>query len=402
MINKAHVVIGSGYGDEGKGLFTQYFSSLSNRSIVIRFNGGAQAGHTIISKNGDRHVFGHFTANSFLENSKGYLSKHFIVNPIMYLQELEQLKLLGLNPITACHSQCYITTPYDMIINQWLEISRGTSSRHGSCGLGIGETVHRNEIAGKSFKIIDLINGIDLKEKLTELREFFKYRAEELNLSYFFEKNEVVLSDNIIEHFISDLLEMKNNLLCGVDLFSDLYFSGYDVVFEGAQGLLLDQIMGDFPHVTRSNTGLKNVIDICIENNIKNLDVLYATRCYKTRHGAGSLNHELKEKPYENIVDATNIHNEFQGSLRFAYIDVDELKNTIEKDISSVSDLVIDHNININKILGISCLDQTNEIKYFHNDELNVISSDEFYSIFIDDFTVFESRSADGNNISKK
>jgi adenylosuccinate synthase len=402
MINKAKVVIGSGYGDEGKGLFTQYFSSLSEKSIVIRFNGGAQAGHTIISSKGDRHVFGHFTANSFLKNSKGYLSKHFIINPIMYLKELEQIKLLGFNPTTACHSDCYITTPYDMIINQWLEISRGNSSRHGSCGLGIGETVHRNEIAKKTFNVKDLMNGINLREKLNELRDFFKLRVNELGLSHFFKDNEIVLSDNIIENFISDLFDMKNNLILGVNLLTDPYFSNHDIVFEGAQGLLLDQTMGEFPHVTRSNTGLKNVIDICIENNIKNLDVLYATRCYKTRHGAGSLKHELKEKPYENIIDMTNIHNEFQGSLRFAYLDIDELINTIHIDINSVLPLVNNNNIKINKMLGISCLDQTDEIKYFYKENLNTIKSSEFYSVFNNEFTIFESWSAEGDKIFMK
>ena len=75
---KAKVVIGSGYGDEGKGVFTNQLSLENDKSMVIRFNGGAQAGHTVISPDGKRHVFGHFMANSFIPNSRGYFSKHFI------------------------------------------------------------------------------------------------------------------------------------------------------------------------------------------------------------------------------------------------------------------------------------------------------------------------------------
>lgn len=402
MNKTVKVVIGAGYGDEGKGLFTQYFSSMSDKNIVIRFNGGAQAGHTIISENGERHVFGHFTANSFLKNAKGYLSKHFIVNPIMYLKELEQLNNLGFYPTTACHSQAYITTPYDMIINQWLEFSRGINLRHGSCGLGIGETVHRNEVAQHNFQIKDIISNVNLYDKMVELREFFKIRVKQLNLSEYLDKNEIVLSDDLINNFISDIEELKKTLICGIDKLSDSYFDEYDIVFEGAQGLLLDQIMGGFPHVTRSNTGLKNVIDICVENNISDIEVLYATRCYKTRHGAGVLKNELEGKPYKNIVDETNIDNEFQGSLRFAYIDIDELIHTIKADIFSVIDKINKYNLNIKKMIGVSCLDQSENIKYYEKNQLLEVKNSEFFKILPNDYIIYESWSADGTKIVLK
>lgn len=379
---KAKVVIGSGYGDEGKGLFTNYFASLSKKSVVIRFNGGAQAGHTIVSRDGKRHVFGHFTANSFLNNARGYLSQHFLINPIIFLKELNSLQALGLNPVIAVHDDAYITTPYDMAINQWLEKSRGVDSRHGSCGLGIGETVHRSEIAKKLLQIKDTSSASVLKEKLYVIRDFFKFRVNELHLNDYLTESDFMLSDGLIDRFIDDIKTMKETLITGVNFLNHEYFSDCKIIFEGAQGLMLDQIMGEFPHVTRSNTGLKNVIDICKQNNILELDVLYATRCYKTRHGAGSLKNELGFKPYANIIDETNIPNEYQGSLRFAYLDIDELYEFIEKDLSSVEEDVLKHHIRINKGIGISCLDQTDNAYYYKNNNLHKIENVNFKTIF--------------------
>lgn len=378
---KARVVIGAGFGDEGKGVFTNYFSSLSDKSLVIRFNGGAQAGHTVISPTGIRHVFGHFTANSFLPNARGYLSKHFIINPIMFLKELEELNQEGINPIMAAHDECYVTTPYDMLINRWLERSRGDNARHGSCGLGIGETIHRSEVALKPLQLKDTSSIIELREKLIIIGAFFEQRVIELGLEEYYENNGIILHEILADRFIEDVIEMRRHLFTGVNTFQHDFFKGCDVIFEGAQGLMLDQNMGDFPHVTRSNTGLKNVIDICVENNITELDVLYATRCYKTRHGAGNLNHELPGKPYPGIVDETNIPNEHQGAIRFAYLDIDELISCIDKDGDSVHQRVVRNGIKINKSIGITCLDQTDTVFYYEAGQLKSIKSEHFKNV---------------------
>lgn len=368
---KAKVVIGAGYGDEGKGVFTNYLSSLTHKSMVVRFNGGAQAGHTVFNKNGLSHVFGHFTANSFLPESKGYLSKHFIINPIVYLKELSELDSKGINPIIAAHEDCYLTTPYDMLINRWLERSRGENGRHGSCGLGIGETIHRCEVADKPLRFKDTESLVILRDKLIIISHFFEKRVRELGLEKYYKEMGFFLHEKIIDQFIEDIIEMKKTLIYGVNSFSDKYFSDYDIIFEGAQGLMLDQNMGDFPHVTRSNTGLKNVIQICIENNINEIEVLYATRCYRTRHGAGSLKHELTEKPYPNIIDKTNIPNEHQGSIRFAYLDIDELFSYIQRDFDSVHEDITLNQISVKRMIGVSCLDQTEDVFYYQNDILH-------------------------------
>lgn len=366
---KADVIIGAGYGDEGKGYFTDYVSSLKNKSVVVRFNGGAQAGHTVVTPEGKKHVFGHFTSNLFLKNASSYLSKYFQINPVIYLKELNQINNLGIVPDIACHSDCYIATPFDMLINQWLEYTRG-ESRHGSCGLGIGETIHRSEVENVPLYIKDTKNINILKEKLYLVREVFLKRVKELNLEPMLNQYSFVLQQDFIDRFIEDIQQMHNSLKIGVDNINHKFFLEKDIVFEGAQGLMLDQSMGHFPYVTRSNTGLKNVIEFSVENNINELNVIYATRCYKTRHGAGPLKWELKNQPYENIVDNTNIPNEYQGTIRYAYLDLDVLQEAIEKDIKSIEQEITNNNIIVNYKIGMTWLNITPLHYFYHKNKL--------------------------------
>lgn len=323
----------------------------------------------MITPEGVRHVFGHFTSNLFLDNASAYLSKYFQINPIIYLKELKQLNDLGIKPEIACHNECYIATPFDMLINQWLESSRG-DSRHGSCGLGIGETIHRSEVEKIPLYIKETNDETQLKIKLMEIRKVFLKRLKELDLEPMLQKFEFVMKDEFIDKFILDIQEMKQTLKIGVDNLSNDFFKEKSIIFEGAQGLMLDQHMGEFPYVTRSNTGLQNVIDFSIENNINELNVIYATRSYKTRHGAGPLKWEMNNKPYENIVDPTNIPNEYQGTIRFAYLDLDILNEAIMKDIQNVKEKLAKNSIKMNYKIGLTWLNVTTTHYFYHQNKL--------------------------------
>ena len=121
-MHHAHVVIGANYGDEGKGLMTDYLVKKHNAEVVVRFNGGAQAGHTVVTPDGQRHVFSHFGSGT-LAGARTFLSKHFVANPILFLKEKKVLE--ELSPTKKLHNRfmwvdpsVMITTPYDMLINQ--------------------------------------------------------------------------------------------------------------------------------------------------------------------------------------------------------------------------------------------------------------------------------------------
>ena len=156
--------------------------------------------------------------------------------------------------------------------------------------------------------------------------------------------------------FIESCHDMRDMCGQGIEKISDLY---QNIIFEGAQGLLLDQDYGQFPHVTRSNTGIKNILDICEENKIDELDVTYVTRCYTTRHGAGPMDQEILEgQPiYWNVEDKTNIPNKYQGTLRFAPLNITTLKESIENDLKHREN----KNIKISSGLAVTCIDQLDD-----------------------------------------
>lgn len=300
---RGRVVIGANFGDEGKGLVTDYLCQTQGAGIVVRFNGGAQAGHTVVRPDGKRHVFHHFGSGSFA-GVPTYLSQFFIVNPICFYRELEDLRALGLNPTVYAHPDCLVTTFADMMINQTLEDRLG-DKRHGSVGMGINETIERSGVQELRITMADLWNASkSLERKLVEIcGKYATFRTGKP---------------------IDDPGKLIEAYLKGCEaLADDIHPLGIaqcvDPVFEGAQGLLLDQNNKEFfPHLTRSNTGMQNVRVLCAQAGIDEVDAYYVSRTYLTKHGAGPL---PGEDPGIAFEDDTNVAHPYQGRLRFAPLD---------------------------------------------------------------------------------
>jgi adenylosuccinate synthase len=367
------VVIGANFGDEGKGLLTDYFAFKTKNGIVVRFNGGAQAGHTVTTPEGKRHVFGHFGSGSFA-GLPTYLSSFFVVNPMTFIKELSSLERFGVHPEVYVDGSCFITTPYDMLINQITEMWRGRD-RHGSCGLGFNETIERN-LSLECYKLSmrDLSDEALAKQKLQAIRNsYVPMRLKCLGIADIPEKYiDLLQSDNLLESFIYDV----NTMLQLVKIADISLLSSFtSIIFEGAQGLLLDQAYEYFPHVTRSNTGIKNVRELVKKAGLceENLEIVYVTRAYSTRHGAGPFPTELPEKPYSKIVDLTNIPNLYQGTLRFGLLDLNSLSETIQQDLRNVEGLKYTQSI------AMTCLDQIDEkAKYIVDSKVLSSSIEEF------------------------
>lgn len=313
------IVIGANFGDCGKGLMTDYLSQKPN-SIVVCSNGGAQRGHTVTTPDGIRHVFHHFGSGTFTHAST-YLSEDFIVNPIIFKQEYDELMKLGYIPNVYINQDCMLTTPFDMMANQIIEENRG-KNKHGSCGLGIFETIKRYK-AG--------ITDVD-----DHIREYYLEQFERENIILTDEWSRIFLDNGIFEHFLDDWDFMNNHSLA----ISDNYFLNQfdNIVFEAAQGLLLDQNNTEyFPHLTPSNTGIKNpkrIIENGEWNEEINIETCYVSRTYLTRHGTGKFPSECdKNQINKYIFDKTNIPNPFQDTLRYGTLDLKELYNRCSKDV---------------------------------------------------------------------
>lgn len=291
-MNKA--VIGLAFGDEGKGTVVDMLSTDEIVELVVRFSGGQQVGHTVYT-NDKSHTFSNFGSGT-LQNIPTYWSQFCTVDPFGFYNERLLLTKAGLSPKIYYHPDCPLTTPFDKRHNQKNDIDNGT------CGTGYGSTIQREEDY-YHLKVRDYFFPEIFKYKFKAIADYYKVGNMHTREEY-----ESYLKH--MEYFVrhSFVEEIKN-------------LHRKNVVYEGSQGLLLDQHYGFFPNVTRSNTGLKNVM---ILNNNEPVITYLVTRTYITRHGNGpmpSQEIEIIPNPFE-----INTHNKFQGKFRKAMLDMDYLR----------------------------------------------------------------------------
>ena len=277
----------------------------------------------------------------------------------MFLKELELLKSLDCNPKVFVDEIGMVYVPWDAMINQILEETRG-NARHGSCGIGINETMKRDELVSYRVTIDNLKRPDELRDRLKFIQEnWIPTRLKQLNLTPSQEWMENLTSIDILDTYIQQCTEFLSYVTVG-NVWHKEIFENKNIVFEGAQGLLLDEDHYFFPHVTHSHTGLKNILVLADIIEITELDVIYATRAYATRHGAGPFPREVKDLSYK---DETNVPHMFQGVLRFGYLDIDLLKESIENDLKT-NPISID----IRHGIAVTCLDQLDEmVEYWYN-----------------------------------
>ena len=301
------VVTGANAGDEGKGMVAFSLAneaiSQNKRVLSVLYNGGVQRGHTA-----DGQVV-HCTGTGDLAGGTTYYDEHFVVDPIaLWLTETR----------VFIHPKCRVVLPCDVIKNREKEIERGLD-KHGSCGMGIFECVKRNTFTGSRLYVEDLKNPL------------LYYRVQSL-----------------IGGIGDDLYNIDNFMRAAEYVVRNCPFteldkiaSDYDtLIFEGGQGLLLDQSnVGNFPYLTPSSVGSYNIHDTIRKLGVDSTDVFYVSRSYMTRHGVGPMDAECSKSDINpDIVDATNIRNDWQDELRFGYIDTDKLYQRVKEDFGRYSD----------------------------------------------------------------
>ena len=313
-------VIGKNYGDEGKGLAVHMLAAQAP-SLVIRHNGGAQAGHTAEGRFG-RFVF-HQLGSGSPDGADTLLSDTFLVDLYQLIRETDSYRsLTGRSPRVYADPAALISCPDDVLINMALESARG-SRRHGSCGMGIYEAQLRAE-SGAGLTLAEVRNhsADSLFHRLTDIRSSCTSRrlAETgLTVAQLGEYGELLRDEALLRGMSEAMIRGLDRLILKTP--ERPWLCQYPrVIFEGAQGLLLDAEYGPGqPHVTASRTGLTHPAAFCRKHKLPLQRALYVTRSYVTRHGAGPLPCECGRKSLGRIADdATNRPNPWQGSLRYA------------------------------------------------------------------------------------
>ena len=327
------VVIGANFGDEGKGrvvdfLAKQYTKNTDKPSLNIRFSGSNNAAHTVW-KDGKSFVFHMIGAASF-QGIPTYLSQHVVVDFVALEKEINAFKeLTGFKPVVYVDPRCRVNLPYDVMKNRVKEIMKG-DDKHGSTGNGLNETIDRHQlfpITAVTFELskqmIQLTQRsfehyVNKNLKDTDVgqhKDFIDFLCHESSIQFIFDKIKNIIDDN------GQILVVSPGL------------KNYNCIFEGSQGLALDEYSKFFPHVTRTRTGTTNIIDLCREHDITIDSVYYVSRTYFSRHGADKYFEEFPSiTDHYDIVDQTNVPNEWQDDLKFGILNLTEMEDRIYDD----------------------------------------------------------------------
>ena len=326
MAGKAWIIVDLGFGDQGKGATTDALVQRTQSELVVRFNGGAQAAHHVNHSPGLEHTFHQFGSGTF-SGAHTFLSKFVIFNPIALVYEARDLLNLGVkDPYSriSVDPECLVSTPFHSVINRM----RASLDNTGTCGMGIGETIsHSLAKPDQALRYQHLFDEGGLKDRLIEIREWAREQYQVLNgplaaqmvpLVTIKQARQVLFEDAELDAALKIFREVAQ--IVGQSnpyLLKSALRSG-DVVFEGAQGILLDEDYGFHPHTTWSKCTTHNARTLLADAGHTDICSLGIVRSYQTRHGHGPFPTE-----YSNpvLLDTTNPTNEWQGAFRVGTLD---------------------------------------------------------------------------------
>ena len=314
-------VIGKNFGDEGKGYTCSRLASSLKKSLIIKHNGGGQAGHTVEDPEGKWRFIHHQIGAGAEYHVPTLFADSFMPDLFQLGKEVKAFtELFGFQPILYSEKNARITTIDDVLLNMGAEFARG-KNRHGSCGMGIEECVQRNA-AGYGITVEELATWSkqDLLHRLKQIRkEYTGRRAKILGIYPLNPYYEMLNNETVLENFVEEVKE-NVKLLSLVDADRKWLEEFQHLIFETGQGLLLDQDYEAYaPHLTSSKTGIHNPAIFLEKRGLSLEEAIYVTRPYITRHGNGPLPCEVDRSELPGVgEDLTNHPNECQGILRYA------------------------------------------------------------------------------------
>ena len=314
-------VIGKNFGDEGKGFACSRLASSLKNALIIKHNGGGQAGHTVEDPEGKWRFIHHQIGAGAEYHVPTLFADSFMPDLFQLGKEVKAFtELFGFQPILYSEKNARITTIDDVLLNMGAELARG-KNRHGSCGMGIEECVQRNA-AGYGITVEELatMSKQDLLDRLKHIRkEYTERRSKILGIQASNPYYEMLNNDTVLENFVEEVKE-NVKLLTLVDADRKWLEEFQHLIFETGQGLLLDQDYEAYaPHLTSSKTGIHNPAIFLEKRGLSLDEAIYVTRPYVTRHGNGPLPCEVDRSELPGVgEDLTNQPNEWQGILRYA------------------------------------------------------------------------------------
>lgn len=277
-------VIGAQWGDEGKGKIVDLLTESSD--VIVRFQGGNNAGHTLVV-NGKKFVFHLIPSGMLHKNKICLIGNGVVIDPKVLLEEIDNLKNNGYSVEGALKisGNAHIIMPYHREIDVLFEEKKG-AKKIGTTGRGIGPA-YEAKIGRRGIRVWDLINPEQFRQKLSDsigdvndyVKAVFGHKGFE--------------ADKIYDEYIAYAKDIKKFVIEGTLFLNNEIGKNKKILFEGAQGTMLDVDHGTYPFVTGSNTTAGG---ICTGSGIpptKISEIIGVSKAYTTRVGEGPFPTEL-------------------------------------------------------------------------------------------------------------
>ena len=328
MSNK--IVVGTQWGDEGKGKVTDMLASTAD--VVVRFGGGNNAGHTVIVD--DEKFELHIIPSGILYPEKTcVIGNGVVIDPVVLVEEMEGLEKRGISLDNLYISEtAHVIMPYHRFLDG-LEEKRKGDDKLGTTGKGIGPT-YTDKVSRKGIRVIDLLDEDRFRKKLEKNLEYKNILLEKIY-------NEEPFSvEEIIEEYKPSIEKIRSHVKNTSLLLNEKIKENKKIFFEGAQGTLLDIDYGTYPYVTSSNPTAGGVCTGTGVGPVKIDDVIGVAKGYITRVGEGPFPTELKGEIGEKLREKGNEFGVTTGRpRRCGWLDIPVLKHAVR--VNGLTEIVL-------------------------------------------------------------
>ena len=370
-MNKA--VIGLQWGDEGKGKIVDYLSD--DFDLVVRYQGGNNAGHTVIVDDTTYKL--NLIPSGVIRGKICYLGQGVVLDPHHFYNEYNQIIKKIDNPMVYLSSNIPLILEYHKQLDKINELILKNEKKIGTTSKGIGPA-YQDKVGRKSIKLYDLKSKYVIEEKLHTIKKFYDPILES------FDESKINIEKTVQE--LLNFYDLVKELIVD-NSFIKKKFINKKILFEGAQGALLDLDHGSYPFVTSSNTVSSNiVIGSAIQVDYKTVGIFKA---YATRVGNGPFPSELFDDVGDYIAKkGVEIGTVTKRKRRCGWLDLVSLKYSCE--INRVDELCMTKADVLNNLSEIKVCKSYNSKKY---EDVNFSESYSLDSVSLDDedFELFPS-----------
>lgn len=321
-MGKTIVILGSQWGDEGKGKIVDLL--MDHADVAVRFQGGHNAGHTLVIS-GKKTILRLLPSGILHPHAQCLIGNGVVLSPTALLEEITELETQNVSVLDRLRisEACVLILPYHVALDRAREHAKGKSAI-GTTGRGIGPA-YEDKVARRALRFGDLFNEKHLREKLEEVLSYHNFILQN------YHGHEPIELPELLENLLLMVPKLKPLRADVVEVLAQYRAENKNIMFEGAQGTMLDVDHGSYPFVTSSNTIAGAA---CVGSGFGPRELNYIlgiTKAYTTRVGAGPFPTELKDEVGEHLATRGN---EF-GSVthrprRCGWLDMVALKRSIQ------------------------------------------------------------------------